>query len=258
MRNYAEELKSRIEFIQCVLMQSGAEGIVYGNSGGKDSALVGALCKAACKNTVGIIMPCESKRNYSIDREDALTVASHFGIETREADISPIKSALCSVLSSCTELSYTGSANVNPRLRMTVLYALAASENRLVAGTGNRSEGYVGYFTKWGDGACDFNPISDLTVTEVYEFLRYLGCPDCVITKAPSAALFEGQTDEQELGFTYAQLDHFLKGGPAEPEVIERIKYLHSSTAHKRAPIYTYSRKHYYKREERLGTKDML
>ena len=258
MRNYAEELKSRIEFIQCVLMQSGADGIVYGNSGGKDSALVGALCKAACKNTVGIIMPCESKRNYSIDREDALTVASHFGIETREADISPIKSALCSVLSSCTELSYTGSANVNPRLRMTVLYALAASENRLVAGTGNRSEEYVGYFTKWGDGACDFNPIADLTVTEVYEFLNYLGCPDCVISKAPSAALFEGQTDEQELGFTYAQLDHFLKGGPAEPEVIERIKYLHSSTAHKRAPIYKYSKKNFYKRKERMCQKDML
>lgn len=241
MRNYAEELEKRMAFIRDVLKQSGAEGIVYGNSGGKDSALVGILCKAACDTTVGIIMPCESKRNYSIDRDDALTVAKHFGIETRLADITPIKTAAKEVVCSCTKLSAMASANMNPRLRMVTLCAVAASENRLVAGTGNRSEAYVRYFTKWGDGAYDFNPIADLTVTEIYEFLRCLNCPECVISKAPSAALFEGQTDEGELGFTYAQLDNYLLKGIGEPEIIAAIEMLHSKSEHKRSPIYSYN-----------------
>lgn len=103
----------------------------------------------------------------------------------------------------------------------------------------NRSEAYVGYFTKWGDGAYDFNPIADLTVTEIYEFLRCLNCPECVISKAPSAALFEGQTDEGELGFTYAQLDNYLLKGIGEPEIIAAIEMLHSKSEHKRSPIYS-------------------
>lgn len=243
MRNYAEELEKRTDFIRDVLRQAGADGIVYGNSGGKDSALVGILCKAACENTVGIIMPCKLKRNYNIDRDDALTIADKFNIETRDADLSPVKFAVQSALSECTELSNAASANINPRLRMIMLYAVAASENRLVAGTGNRSEAYVGYFTKWGDGACDFNPIADLTVTEIYEFLRYLNCPDCVITKAPSAALFEGQTDESELGFTYTQLDKYLLTGAGAQELISKIEAKHEASGHKRKEIPTYPAK---------------
>lgn len=105
---------------------------------------------------------------------------------------------------------------------MATLYAIAASENRLVAGTGNRSEAYVGYFTKWGDGAHDFNPIDDLTVTEIYEFLRWLKAPECVIEKAPSAGLFDGQTDEGEMGFTYKELDTYLGGGKIDDAVLKR------------------------------------
>ncbi len=113
------------------------------------------------------------------------------------------------------------------------LYADAASENRLVAGTGNRSEAYMGYFTKWGDGAHDFNPIADLTVTEIYEFLDFLGAPRCVIEKAPSAALFEGQTDEGEMGITYANIDRYLLKGEATPEDKELIERFHTRSLHK-------------------------
>ena len=240
MRDYKKELEDRVEFIRGVLRDSGASGIVYGNSGGKDSALVGALCKAACDNTVGIIMPCASKRNFGLDRDDGLTVATHFGIETREIDLSPVKEAMTAALSGVTELSDMGSANINPRLRMTTLYAVAASENRLVAGTGNRSEAYLGYFTKWGDGAYDFNPIADLTVTEIYAFLRYLGCPECVITKAPSAGLFDGQTDETETGLSYAALDRYLLTGVASDEVIATIERMHGASEHKRRSVPTY------------------
>ena len=209
MRDYQKEFEQRVAFIRRVLDESGAEGIVFGNSGGKDSALVGILCKAACPNTVGIIMPCASKRNYELDADDGMAVAQQYDIETRTVDLSPVREALIPQLSAVTQLNAAALTNLAPRLRMITVYAVAASENRLVAGTGNRSEAYVGYFTKWGDGAHDFNPISDLTVTEIYDFLRYLNAPACIIEKAPSAGLFDGQTDEEEMGFTYAALDTY-------------------------------------------------
>jgi len=122
-----------------------------------------------------------------------------------------------------------------PRLRMTVLYAISASENRLVAGTGNRSEIYMGYFTKWGDGACDFDPIADLTVTEIYEFLRYLNAPESIISKAPSAGLFEGQTDEAEMGVSYREIDSFLLDGTQpDGDAMQIIEKYHSTSEHKR------------------------
>ena len=237
MRDYQKEFEKRTEFVRNILKESGASGIVYGNSGGKDSALVGILCKAACDNTVGIIMPCSSLRNYNEDTADAKTVAAKYNIETRTVDLSPIKEASLSALSNITTLNKAALVNIAPRLRMLTLYAVAASENRLVAGTGNRSEAYVGYFTKWGDGAHDFNPIADLTVTEIYEFLRFLNAPECVITKAPSAALFDGQTDETEMGVTYAELDHFLMGGEIAADKQEIIMSLHKASEHKRKEI---------------------
>ena len=240
MRNYEKEFAQRVQFIKRIVRESGANGIVYGNSGGKDSALVGILCKAACDNTVGIIMPCATARNFEMDRRDGEEVARVYGIETRYADLSAVKAAEKAALAGVTELSSAAEANIAPRLRMATLYAVAASENRLVSGTGNRSEGYVGYFTKWGDGACDFNPIADLTVTEIYEFLRWLKAPQCVIEKAPSAGLFEGQTDESEMGFTYKELDTYLDGGKIDDAVLEKIQRMHARSEHKRREILTF------------------
>lgn len=234
MRDYAIETKKRVAFIQEALASANASGIVFGSSGGKDSVLVGILCKKACDNTVGLVMPCSSRRNYEEDKNDAELVAKQFGIELRTVDLTPVRSALLGALADTTELTETALANIAPRLRMTTLYAVAASENRLVAGTGNRSEYHMGYFTKWGDGAYDFNPIADLTVTEIYEFLSYLQVPESIITKAPSAGLFDGQTDESEMGISYKSIDEFLltgKVGEQEKAIIERY---HNASHHKR------------------------
>lgn len=240
MRDYKKERKERVEYIRRLVEQTGAEGIVYGNSGGKDSALVGILCKAACDNTVGILMPCASRRNFEEDTADGMEVAEQFGIETRKIDLTEVRQAEMDRLQEITELTDLAVANIAPRLRMTTLYAVAASENRLVAGTGNASEAYMGYFTKWGDGAHDFNAISDLTVTEIYEFLEYLKAPRCILRKAPSAGLFDGQTDEAEMGVTYAAIDRYITTGEASEKDREIIERFHARSEHKRSPISTF------------------
>ena len=117
---------------------------------------------------------------------------------------------------------------------MTTLYTYAAANSMLVAGTGNRSERYMGYFTKWGDGGFDFNPISDLTVGEVYEFLEFLGAPRSIIEKAPSAGLFEGQTDEKEMGVTYAAVDKYILTGEADEKDRKIIERYYNVSRHKR------------------------
>ena len=192
MRDYSKEFADRVQYIRSLVETSGVDGIVFGNSGGKDSALVGILCKFACENTVGIMIPCAT--NAAVN-------------------------------------------NIAPRLRMTTLYAVAASEYRLVAGTGNRSERYMGYFTKWGDGSCDFNPISDLTATEIIEFLKWLTAPACIINKAPSAGLFDGQTDEDEMGVSYHAIDSYINGGEVSPTEKKIIDRYHRVSEHKRSGI---------------------
>ncbi len=234
MRDYNQELTNRIAFIQDILKNAHAQGIVYGNSGGKDCTLVSILCKKACDNTIGIIMPCQSKRNYGEDTDDALATATQFGIETLTVDLTDAKTAITDAISKSHEITAPASSNIAPRIRMTTLYAVAQSRNALVAGTGNKSELYMGYFTKWGDGGCDFNPIADLTVTEVYEFLEYLNAPQNIIKKAPSAGLFEGQTDETEMGVTYAQIDQFIQNQTGDTDAIARIKRYHETSHHKR------------------------
>ena len=187
-------------------------------------------------------MPCHSTLNYGSDRDHALFVAKQFDIQTVEVDISGVKDAFLNALNpvldslKLTESSELGITNINPRLRMTTLYTLAQSRHSLVCGTGNLSEAQMGYFTKWGDGAYDFNPIADLTVTEIFDFLRFLGAPDVIINKAPSAGLFEGQTDEMELGMKYADIDEFLLHGTGSPETVQKIVQRQAATEHKRRP----------------------
>ena len=231
-RDYALEEIQRVRFIQETLEKAKATGIVFANSGGKDCVLTGILCKKACENTISLVLPCGIARSYKEDKEDALMFAGQYGIETKVVDLKGTYDALIKALGpDITELAAT---NIMPRLRMQALYAIAQSEARLVAGTGNRSEIYLGYFTKWGDGAYDFNPIADLTVTEVYGFLRHLGAPTSIINKPPSAGLYEGQTDEGDLGFAYADLDRFLLTGEATEENREKFMRRHNSTKHKR------------------------
>ena len=234
MRNFEVEIKDRVEFIRRVVESAGADGVVYGNSGGKDSALTGILCKMACADTVGLIMPCGTKRNYKSDKDDAETIAKQFDIAKRVIDLSAVKADFISALKGNTRFNDSVFANIAPRLRMIALYAVAANENRLVAGTGNLSERYMGYFTKWGDGAYDFNPIADLTVTEIYEFLRYLNVPDSLINKAPSAGLFDDQTDEGEMGVSYQNIDGFLLAGAVNERDRVIMEKYHRASEHKR------------------------
>ncbi len=214
MRDYQAEYEGRVAFIRELVKNAGASGIVYGNSGGKDSALVGILCKAACDNTVGI--------------------------ETRTVDLTAVREREMEELQKVCTLNSAAINNIAPRLRMMTLYAIGAAENRLVAGTGNRSEIHMGYFTKWGDGASDFDVIADLTATEVFEFLEYLNAPRCIIDKAPSAGLFDGQTDEQEMGVTYKAIDDFLLYGTVNAQDKAVIDRYHNRSEHKRKPLVTY------------------
>jgi NAD+ synthase len=179
-------------------------------------------------------MPCGASTSYESDKADAEMLAKQFDIETRIVDLSTVKSEFVHIAGQQTELTHSALINIAPRLRMTTLYTVAASENRLTAGTGNRSERYMGYFTKWGDGACDFNPIADLTVTEVYDFLRFLNAPDSIIHKAPSAGLFEGQTDEKDMGISYRSIDDYLLNGTANEQDRTIIDRYHLSSEHKR------------------------
>ncbi len=231
-------VSARVEWIKALLKSSGAKGIIYGNSGGKDCSLVSILCKMATDNVLGVIMPCSSKQNYTSDRDDALKVGKHFGIEQIEVDLTSVKDAFMSALGDKLageeKATQMASININPRLRMTALYALGQARGYLVAGTGNLDEATLGYFTKWGDGAHDFNPIADLTVGEIFEHLKFLGCPESVINKAPSAGLYPGQTDETEMGIKYSDVDAYLRGGEVSPEIAAKIEKMRAASEHKR------------------------
>lgn len=229
-----KQITMRVQWIKQVLKNTGCTGVVLGNSGGKDSALVAMLCKMATDNVLGVLMPCESKRNYGEDTDSALELAQAIKMKSITVDLTPAKQALRQALSGQVkdELPFT---NINPRLRMITLYAIAQQNNCLVAGTGNLSERTMGYFTKHGDGGCDFNPIGDLTVSEVYQLLDYLNAPKSITQKPPSAGLWDGQTDEGDMGVSYNDIDNYLKGGSVLDSARQKIQSAYNKTHHKRS-----------------------
>jgi len=232
---------------ECV-QAAGARGIVVGLSGGVDSAVVARLAQLATPGAVlGVLLPCHSDPQ---DEHHAMLVASHFSLPTLRIDLSSAHDALIAaarpVLQSLTDhgsfhpaddlRAQLPAANAKPRLRMATLYFLSNSLNYLVAGTGNRSELSIGYFTKWGDGGVDMLPIGQLVKREVRAMAQELGVPRPIIDRAPSAGLWPGQTDEQEMGFTYAELERYLEVGPDDvaPAVAMKIERLVRSSEHKR------------------------
>jgi len=234
MRDYKLEIEKRTAFIRGVVEAAGASGIVFANSGGKDCVLSGYLCKQACDDTICLILPCGTKRNYNEDKRDAEAVSKLYNISARTIDLTAAQNDLVAAMGDSAHLTPVSIGNMAARLRMIALNAVAYGENRLVAGTGNRSERYMGYFTKWGDGAFDFNPIADLTVREVYEFLAYIGAPPYVTDKPPSAGLYEGQTDEGEMGVTYRSIDDYLLEGIVNERDLAIINRYHNVSGHKR------------------------
>lgn len=198
--------KRIVTSIRRIVRSSRAKGIVIGLSGGIDSAVVAALCARAVGkgNVLGLIMPCHSNPD---DARDASLVARTLGIKTSRIDLSGVFDAFISILPQAGAMARS---NVKPRLRMITLYYHANKHNYLVCGTGNKSELMVGYFTKYGDGAVDLLPIAGLYKRDVVRLARFLRIPEKVIIKPPSAGLWQGQTDEGEMGITYAELDDIL------------------------------------------------
>jgi NAD+ synthase len=245
-----QEIDRLVQWLDRQLAASRARGFVVGLSGGVDSAVVARLCQLARdQDTVCVLMPCHSDPQ---DEADAALVADQFRLPTVRADLAQ---AYDTLLETAREAlgglrraeehppddprARLPLANVKPRLRMTTLYLVANSLNYLVAGTGNRSELAIGYFTKYGDGGVDLLPIGHLVKSKVRALARDLGVPARVVEKAPSAGLWLGQTDESEMGFTYADLERYLEEGPQSvaPAVALKIERLARASDHKRKPL---------------------
>ncbi|ADC68930.1 NAD+ synthetase [Methanocaldococcus sp. FS406-22] len=208
-----EEIVNKItKFIKENVEEAKANGVVVGLSGGIDSSVTAYLCvKALGKDKVlGLIMP--EKHTNPRDIEHAKMVAENLGIKYIISDITDILKAFgAGGYVPTKEFDKMADGNLKARIRMCLLYYFANKYNLLVAGTSNKSEIYVGYGTKHGDIACDIRPIGNLFKTEVRELAKYLGVPKEIIEKPPSAGLWEGQTDEGELGIKYETLDEILK-----------------------------------------------
>lgn len=204
-------------------------GAVLGLSGGIDSAVVSVLLRRVFgMSMLAVKMPCHS---LSIDGEHSDLVIKAFDLPWTEIDLSETYDSLLKALGM--KDGTLACANIKPRLRMTSLYALAQDKGFLVCGTSNKSELTVGYFTKHGDSGTDLLPLGDLTKTEVREIARYLEIPGVILEKPPSAGLWEGQTDEEEMGITYDDIDRYILSDK-ECSAEEKIKSRYLSTAHKR------------------------
>lgn len=232
--NYQLVAKEIVCWIKDKINEAGAKGAVVGLSGGIDSAVVMALCQRACpQNCLGLIMPCNSDPQ---DVMDAKLVGDHLKVPYKIIDLTETYNALLVALNAKDNntISRMALANIKPRLRMATLYYYSSLNNYLVVGTGNKSEIFIGYYTKYGDGGVDIEPIGNLVKSEVVQLARYLGIPDKIITKAPSAGLWEGQTDENEMGFKYDELDNYILFGTASETVKNKIDRLVKLSEHKR------------------------
>lgn len=231
MENIERVCDNLVNWLRDKVQEAGCKGLVVGLSGGIDSAVVAALAKRAFpENSLGVIMPCHSN---SKDEEHARLVAETIGLKTVKVDLSKTFDSLIDELKD-DGANLLAVSNIKPRLRMTTLYYFAQKNKYLVAGTGNKSELTIGYFTKYGDSGVDLLPISDFVKFEVKELAKYLGIPEIIINKPPSAGLWENQTDENEMGFSYKELDTFILTGEAEPKVKEKIIRMNKLSEHKR------------------------
>lgn len=256
-----EEYDKIIKFLREHQKKNQVFGYVLGISGGKDSTVVAKLlCDAIGKsNVMGIIMP----NGLQSDLCDSHTVCDILNINRIEINIDDIYNGLinmssATIFSKSYDTGYSrlipvegiqvtnkAKTNIPPRIRMMLLYSIAQSMGYLVAGTGNASERFIGWFTKWGDGACDINPIAHLTCTEVIELGDYLNLPKELIHKAPSDGL-TGKSDEENFGFTYAELDTLIKkqenlsntGHLSSPytDLEKKILVMHTKAQHKFTP----------------------
>ena len=219
MFNVEKITKDCVEWIREFFDKNGKGcNAIVGISGGKDSSVAAALCVEALgkDRVIGVLMPCG--KQHDIDM--AYMLVNHLGIKHYEINIESAVNGLKESMPF--ELSEQSVTNLPPRVRMATLYAVAQSHNGRVANTCNLSEDWVGYATRYGDAAGDFSPLSQLTVQEVKEIGAYLGLPDVLVNKAPIDGLC-GKTDEENLGFTYAVLDKYIREGVIEDEETKKL-----------------------------------
>jgi len=226
-----------ISWIRDKVLTAGCKGIVVGMSGGLDSSVLAVLCQRAFpQNMLGVLMPCHSSQE---DEEHAQIVASKFSVPTKIVVLDTVFDTLLKALPSDRvepTVSRLAEANLKVRLRMLTLYYAANQLKYMVVGSSNRSELSTGYFTKYGDGGVDIMPLGNLVKGQVRELASFLGIPQQIIDKPPSAGLWQGQTDEGELGFSYEELDHYLVTGEASNELREKIESMIAASNHKRLP----------------------
>lgn len=240
--NSKKEAENVINFVKDYYSKNNLKGAVVGISGGKDSAVVTALLVEALgkENVVGVTMPCHSNTE---DKADAELIANYYGIELVNFDLTntfdTFKKELTNFNIEFSEENLRNSdINVRPRLRMATLYYIAALYSSvkggtyLVAGTSNKSELYVGYFTKGGDQVHDFEVLSDFTVSEVIKIGEYLKVPKKVLYKTPSDGL-SGKSDEDKMGITYDDIEKYIYAKPLEKNIKDKIAKLHQANKHK-------------------------
>ncbi len=220
-----------VQWLKDELNKTKTKGFVLGISGGLDSSVCAALIKKATEECLGLILPIESNVQ---DLDDAAEVASQINLKTQYIDLTPIYRNLIKFLPDNNQVAL---GNIKARLRMVVIYYYANLNNYLVCGTGNKTEISLGYFTKHGDGACDILPLGDLYKFEVREIARVLGIPEQIIKKVPSAGLWQGQTDEGEIGFSYDVIDETLQEiekNQIKGDVAKKLKFRIEQSEHKR------------------------
>ncbi|MBR4051205.1 MAG: NAD(+) synthase [Clostridia bacterium] len=215
-----------VEWIKAFFEENGKGcNAVIGISGGKDSSIVAGLCVEALgkDRVIGVLMPCGKQH----DIDCAYQLVNHLGIKHYEINIEDAVKGVINQLEGKLEISNQTRINLSPRIRMSTLYAVSQSLNGRVANTCNLSEDWVGYSTRYGDAAGDFSPLSNLTVTEIKQIGRLIGLPGNLVDKVPIDGLC-GKTDEDNLGFTYAELDIYIRTGKIEnEETKKRIDTLH-------------------------------
>lgn len=220
-----------IKWLREKVHEAKAEGLVLGLSGGIDSAVVAALSKRAFpENSLGIIMPCHSNPE---DEEYGMLVADSIGLKVEKVDLTSTYDVLVDSIP-VNSPNKMALANIKPRLRMITLYYYAQNYKYLVAGSGNKSELTIGYFTKHGDGGVDLLPIGAFTKTQVRQLAECLNIPKVIIEKPPTAGLWENQTDEKEMGFSYDILDRYIETKSGPKDIVEKIEHMNAISEHKR------------------------